>query len=54
MEPCFHFFQYIPGENLRDQAHILVAGNHPVIVYGDTAAFLSPVLERVKGVVGFR
>ena len=38
-------------KNLADQSHILMVRNDAPVVYRDTAAFLTPVLQGQKAVI---
>ena len=45
-------FQHVAGKDLVDQAHVLVAVDHAVVVDGDAAALLPAMLQGVERVVG--
>ena len=43
--------QPIGSEHIRYQAVALMMGEHPVVIDGDAAGFLSPVLKGIEGKV---
>ena len=47
-----HLLQHVPGEHIRHQANILVAGDHAVVIHRDAAALLAAVLQGVQRVIG--
>jgi len=47
-------FQTFRAENFTDQSCITVKSEDPAIVYDDTCALLSPVLQGIKAIVGKR
>ena len=41
-------FESFLVKNLIDKTHVLVIAEHAVVVYNDTAAFLTSVLKRIQ------
>ena len=46
------FCQYFVIKYIVDKSHILVMSNVTIVIYRDTAAFLSSVLKCIKSVIG--